>query len=71
MTDATDVTLEFLYSGSNVYVYVDGTLTATLADSDTSFPNDELLRLSFEFLTGEAVANTATIKWLRFIQIQS
>jgi hypothetical protein len=65
------VTLEFFYWGSNVYAYVDGTLMATIADSDVGFPNDELLRLTFEFLTGEAVANTCIIKRLRFIQIQA
>lgn len=68
--DATDLTLEFLYYGSNVYVYADGVLAATIADTDANFCNDELLRLTFEFLTGEAVANTATVKMLRFIQIQ-
>jgi hypothetical protein len=71
LVDATDVTLEFYYSGSNVYVYVDGTLTVTIADTDVGFPNDELLRLSIALLTGEAVANTLTIKWLRFFQIQA
>jgi len=70
MADATNVTAEFLYSGSNIYVYADGTLVATIADSDANFPNDELLRLTIEYLTGEAVANTCTINWLRFIQIQ-
>lgn len=70
MADATDVTLEFFYWGSNIYAYVDGTLMATIADSDASFPNDELMRLSFEFLTGEAVANTAQVRWMRLIQIQ-
>ena len=70
MTDAADVTLEFLYWGSNVTAYVDGTAVATIADSDASFPNDELMRLSFEFLSGEAVANTAQVRWLRLIQIQ-
>jgi hypothetical protein len=71
MTDAVDVHLEFSYLGSNVYAYVDGVLMATLADADANFCNDELLRLTFEFLTGEAVANTCTIKELRFIQIQA
>jgi hypothetical protein len=71
MTDATDITAEFLYWGSNVYVYIDGVLVATIADSDTNFPNTELMRLSFEFLTGEAVANTCTVKWMRLIQIQA
>jgi hypothetical protein len=71
LTDATDVTAEFFYSGSNVYVYVDGTLQATIADSDANFPNDELLRLSMEVLTGEAVANTCQVSWVRLIQIQA
>jgi hypothetical protein len=69
MADATDITLEFLYWGSNINAYVNGVLVTTIADSDASFPNDELLRLSLEYLTGEAVANTATVKWMRIIQI--
>ncbi len=71
MTDATDVKLEFYYNGSNVYVYVDDTLTATIADSDASFPNNELLRFTIALLTGEGAANTCTIKWIRFFQIQA
>jgi len=70
LTDAADVHCEFLYWGSNVYVYVDDVLQTTIADTDASFPNDELLRLTLEFLSGEAAANTATVKELRFIQIQ-
>lgn len=70
MTDATDVHLEFFYWGSNLYAYADGVLMTTVADTNASFPNDELLRLTIEFLTGEATANTCTIKELRFIQIQ-
>lgn len=70
MTDATDVTLEFFYWGSNISAYVDGALVTTIADSDASFPDDMLMRLSFEFLSGEAVANTAQVRWLRLIQIQ-
>ena len=71
MADATNVTLEFLYWGSNVYVYVDGVLTATIADSDVNFCNDELLRLSVEFLDGAAAGNTCTISRFGFGQIQS
>jgi len=70
MTDAADVQLEFLYQGGYVYVYADSTLMATIADTDANFCNDELLRLTFEFLDGEAVGNTCTIKRLRFIQLQ-
>lgn len=71
LTDGTYVTAEFLYWGSNVQVYVNGALVATIADSDANFPSDELLRLSMEVLSGEAVANTCTIKWVRLIQIQN
>lgn len=71
MADDTDVYAEFLYDGSNLKVYIDGALVTTIADSDANFPNDELLRLSFEFLTGEAVANTCLVKEMRIIQIQN
>jgi hypothetical protein len=71
MTDATNVVLEFLYWGSNISAYVNGVLAVTVADSDANFCNDELLRLTFEFLTGEAIANTCTITQLQFIQIQN
>jgi hypothetical protein len=70
LVDATDVHCEMFYWGHNVYVYVDGVLMTTIADTDANFCNDELLRLTLEFLDGEAVGNTATIKELRFIQIQ-
>ena len=70
LADATWVTAEFYYDRSNVYVYIDGALVATIADTNTSFPDDELLRLTIEFLTGEAVANTCTIDWVRLIQIR-
>ena len=71
MTDAADVTLEFTYSADgNVRVYVNTVLMATIADTDANFCNDQLLRLTFEFLTGEAIANTCLLKNLSFIQIQ-
>ena len=70
LTDATDVLCEMLYYGHNVYVYVNNVLMATIADTDANFCNDELLRLSVEFLDGEAIGNTCTIKEFRFIQIQ-
>ena len=70
MGDAADITLEFLYLDSNIYAYVNGVLATTIADTDVTFPNTELMRLSFEFLSGEAVANTCQVRWLRLIQIQ-
>ena len=71
LTDGANVTAEFLYFGSNVYVYVNSVLVATVADTDANFPNDELLRLTIALLTGEAIANTMTISRLRFAQIQA
>jgi hypothetical protein len=69
LTDAADVTAEWYYDGANVKAYINGTEVASIARTDASFPNDELMRLSMEFLTGEAVANTCTIKRVRLIQI--
>jgi hypothetical protein len=70
LADDTYVTAEFFYFDRSVKAYIDGTLMATVADSSASFPNDELMRLTMEFLTGENVANTCTIKWIRLIQIR-
>jgi hypothetical protein len=70
MADATDVVFEFLYADTNIYAYANGVLMVTIADTDANFCNDELLRLTFEFLEGEIAAHTCTIKRLRFIQIQ-
>jgi hypothetical protein len=71
MTDDTDVDLEFTYSADGyVRVYVNTVLMATIADTDANFCNDQLLRLTFEFLDGEAIGNTCTLKRLEFIQIQ-
>jgi len=70
LADDTVVDLEFVWDGaaSSLYSYVDGSLTSTQT-ATTNLPNDELLRLSVEFLTGEAVANTMTIRKLSFCQV--
>ena len=70
LVDDTYVTLEFYYDGTTVSAYVNGTLKGSIADSSTSFPNDTEMRLTLEFLTGEATANTCTVEWLRMIHIQ-
>jgi hypothetical protein len=72
LADDTYVYAEFLHDASAgyVYVYIDGSLVTSIADSDASFPDDELLRLSVEFLTGEAVANTCKISQMRLIHIR-
>jgi len=69
LADSVDVTAEFYFDGSTVKSYINGTLTSTTANSDATFPNNELLRLTMEFLTGEAVANTCQISWVRLIQV--
>lgn len=64
-TDATDFDLEFVWDGatSNLYEYVNGAAAST-ATATTNLPDDVLMRLSLEFLTGEAVANVMTVKEL-------
>ena len=43
---------------------------ATIADTDANFCNDELLRLTIAFLSGEAVTNSCQVAWIRLIQVQ-
>lgn len=68
--DATDVTLEFYYDGTNVYAYVNGVLAATVAASNAAFPDDEHMTPHFEFTTGAAAAETSQVAWIRTIQVQ-
>lgn len=70
MTDDTEIDLEFVWDGAaeSLYSYVDGSLTSTQT-ATTNLPNDEELRLSLEFLTGEAVANVMTVRKLTFCQV--
>jgi hypothetical protein len=53
-----------------VQAYVNGVVVATVDKSNPTFPDDEEMRLSLEFLTGEAVANTCTVKRLDMIHIR-
>lgn len=69
LADATDITLEFFFDGTYVDAWVDGTLQTRLAT--TNLPDDEQLTPSIHFLTGEATANTMTVKWMRAIQINA
>lgn len=71
MTDATDCILEMYCDGLNIYFYMDGTLYDTVSMAATDIPDDEELRLSVEFLTGEATANTMQIDWLRMFYIHA
>lgn len=69
LADATNVTLEFLFDGTYVDAWVDGTLQTRLAT--TNLPDNEQLTPSIHFLTGEAAAQTMTINWLRVLQINA
>ena len=70
MADGTEIDLEFVWDGaaSSLYTYVDGSYTSS-STATTNLPNDEELRLTVEFLTGEAVANVMTIRKLTFCQV--
>jgi hypothetical protein len=71
LTDGTYSKVEFLFDGGTVRAYFNDTEQTSTASTAATFPNDELMRLSFEFLNGEAAAQTCTIKWLRMIHIRS
>jgi hypothetical protein len=76
LEDDTRITCEFLYFnypevGPQVRVFINGgevSAARTLATAAT-FPDDELLRLTVEFTTGEAVANTCIMHVLNMIHI--
>lgn len=65
LADDEFVELEFYYNGSNVEFFINGTSVAT---HTANIPSTEM-RVSFEFLTGSAVAKTMSIDWIRCIQI--
>ena len=67
LVDATLAYVEFYWDGTGIEVFVNGASAATPVV--TNLPNDVALRLSLEFLTGEAVAQTMKIRQGRVIQI--
>lgn len=70
LVDATEVEIEFFRDeNDNLYVFVDG--VEQTAPALTNLPDDEELRLSIEFLTGEAAANTCKVSEWWAIQIGS
>lgn len=66
LVDATDQIWEIYWDGTSAYYFIDG---SEVAIHTTNIPDNEALRLSIEFLTGETTANTCDIKWMRAIQI--
>lgn len=67
LANATPVDLEFFWDGAGLEVFVNGVSVATPAV--TNLPNDEFLRKSIQFLTGESVAKTFTLDKLAIVQI--
>jgi len=63
ISDATDFIIEMVWDGTKLHAYVDN--TKIYSDTPANAPDDEALRLSLEVLTGEAVANTLNVEWLR------
>lgn len=63
----TDITLEFLFDGTYVDAWVNGTLQDRLAT--TNLPDNEFLTPSIHFLAGSTTAKTMTINWMRAISI--
>jgi len=70
LANNTVVTAEFLYDGIRVTPFIDGSALATTLASAATFPNDEDLRLTVEFLTGADAAKTMTINWLRMVHLR-
>jgi hypothetical protein len=68
LADDTDILLELYFDGdsSTVYFFIDG---SEVSAHTANIPTDEALRLSIEFLTGEATANTCDVQFMRVIQI--
>lgn len=65
MADAVDNLFEIFWDGTRLLAYLDG---VKVSDSiPTNLPDTEAMRLSIEYLTGEAIANTFNVKRLRAI----
>lgn len=62
LVNATQQTWEMFWDGANVNVYIDGALVRSEAAGE---PDDMPLRVSLEWLNGEAAVKTLDIHWLR------
>lgn len=70
LVNATAITAEFLFDGIRVTPFIDGVALAPTLATAATFPNDEDLRLTVEFLNGAAGAETCQINWLRMIHLR-
>ena len=63
-TMSTDAQIwELFWDGTNISYWIDGSLVATVSSGE--IPDDEPLRVSLAFLTGEASVHTLDIAFLR------
>jgi hypothetical protein len=67
LADTTNITLEFVFDGTYIDSWVNGTLQTRQAV--TNLPNDEFLTPTIEYESGSAGAKTMTVNWWRVIQI--
>ena len=70
MADGTTYTVEIYFDGTTAFCFVDGTEMASVLATAPSFPDNEEMRLTLEFLTGEAIANTLTVYEMRMIHLR-
>jgi hypothetical protein len=70
LADAGYTTLEFLFDGEDVTGYWNGQAIGSVNKSSPDFPDDQEMRLTMEFETGEGNANTMTVEWLKMIHIR-
>jgi len=63
--------LEFLYDGEDVIGYHNGQELGRVNKSSAAFPDDQEMRLSFEFLNGDTVVATCTMEYLKMIHVRA
>ncbi len=71
LEDNVYVTLEFLFDGEDVIGYWNGQEVGRVNKSSPDFPDDQEMRLTVEFETGDAHAHTLTIEWLKMIHVRA
>ncbi len=71
LEDDVYVTLEFLYDGEDVTGYWNGQDIGSVNKSSPDFPDDEEMRLTMEFETGDGHAHTLTVEWIRMIYVRA
>lgn len=71
LADDTYIVAEALFLNGTITAYVNGVEVTSTSNSASTFCDNEEMRLTLEFLTGEAVANTMSVDWARFIYIRN